>query len=63
MNKPGRVVGDDLVVVVPEDVGGRLRGIGDHARQVDHRAAVHVQVGRPGDTHVRHYKDTTVLEF
>ena len=50
---PWRVIGYNVVVLVPEDVGWRLRGVGDQAGQVDHRPAVNVQVWRPLDPHVR----------
>ena len=51
-NLPWRVVGYDLVVVVPEDVCRWLRGVGDGAGQVNHGPAVHVQVRGALDPHV-----------
>ena len=50
---PWRVVGDDLLVVVPEDVRWRLRGVRDEAGQVDHRLLHNVHVGGALDTYVR----------
>lgn len=44
-----RIVTDDLVVVVPEDVRWRFRAVLDGAGQVDGAALVHVQVGPTDD--------------
>ena len=50
---PGGVIGHDLVVEVPEDVGGGLGGVGDDARQVDGGASVDVKVRRSMNAHMR----------
>lgn len=44
-----------LVLVVPEYVGGRLRGELDEASEVDGGAHVHVQVGPAQDARRRHW--------
>jgi len=51
----GGVIGHDLVVEVPEDVGGGLGGVGDDAGQVDGGASVDVEVGVALYPHMGHY--------
>lgn len=50
-----------LVLVVPEDVGGRLGAELDEAGEVDGGADVHVQVGPAQDPRGGHCGQTNIL--
>ena len=50
---PWGVVCHDIVIEVPEDVGGGLGGVGDDASQVDGGSSVDVKVGRSMNPHMR----------
>ena len=50
---PWGVVGHDIVVEIPEDVGRRLGSVGDDTGQVDGGASVDVEVWRSMNAHMR----------
>ena len=50
---PGRVVGHDIVIEVPEDVGWRLWSVGDDTGEVDGGSSVDMKVWRSMNPHVR----------
>ncbi|GBP25123.1 hypothetical protein EVAR_19604_1 [Eumeta japonica] len=57
----GRALAAHLVLVVPEDVGGRLGAELDEAREVDRAADVDVQVGPAQDARRRHCAHATII--
>ena len=50
---PRRVVGHDIVIEVPEDVGWRLWSVGDDTGEVDGGSSVDMKVWRSMNPHVR----------
>ena len=57
---PRWVVGHDVVIEVPEDVGRRLGSVWDDASQVDGGPSVDVNVWRPVNPHVRNWQEKSV---
>ena len=57
---PRWVVGHDVVIEVPEDVGRRLGSVWDDASQVDGGPSVDVNVWRPVNPHVGNWQEKSV---